>query len=161
MPLELEYCSQVSSDAMRKMIKGQQTRQISAMPVQRSTHLPLLVVLSSRHLLIAAYFVACTRTSRARLCSLVGADAMEYSFFLRSGLFENRVDVTSTLRLSSCNCCTRLSLCNNSRMLEVFGTGVADFHCVTVSTSVTTSASRTIYLGVLVGAAQSCLRPRC
>ena len=47
--------------------------------------------------------------------------------FLCSGLFENRVDVTSTLCLSSCNCCTRLSLCNNSSMLEVFGTGVADF----------------------------------
>jgi hypothetical protein len=52
---------------------------------------------------------------------------VEYSFSLCSALLESRVDVASTLRLSSCNCCTRLSLCNNSSMLEVFETGVADF----------------------------------
>ena len=42
--------------------------------------------------------------------------------------------------------------------VRYLGRALLIFHCGTVSTSVTTSTSRAIYLGVLVSAAQSCLK---
>jgi hypothetical protein len=110
---------------MRKMIRGQQTRQISTMPVQPSTPLPLYYKLK------ASFYCSVLRGLYSDLaCSTLPIGwSRHYGIlvFLCSGLFENRVGVMSTLRFSSCYCCTRLSLCNNSSMLEVFGTGVADF----------------------------------
>jgi hypothetical protein len=79
MLLRLEYYSQASPDLVGKMIRGQRTGR-SFNNSCAALYSSVTLVLSPRHPLFAAYFVAYTQTSRARSCSFVGAGVKEYSF---------------------------------------------------------------------------------
>jgi hypothetical protein len=112
------------------------------------------LVLSQRHPLFVAYFVACIQTSCAQPCSFVGADAKEYSFSYAWACLK----IEWTLRVL---CAARLAMLHPLELYTITRvrwrllSGVIDFHRWYRLTSVTTSASRTIYLRVLVDIAQS------